>query len=189
MIRRFVPLVCVRRCFNGDMNMITKRMIGVGLVALFIMSMVTGCLAQPMETVPESLIGTWQGESSVRLPIVFEPEPDGDPTNDVVLPVALEITIHNDGTVTGMVGGAELKGCVLKQNRGELGRQLNVATDYIIMDGYLDGPIVAEDEVLAKDLSIPFNIVDKHMRGSLFWREEWKYPLPLMPRIELTKMG
>jgi len=118
---------------------------------------------------------------------LFVPEPDNDPSDDVKVPVTLELTIHENGTVRGMVGGAELKGCVLKQNRGELGRRLNVASDYVIMDGYLDGAIVAEDTVPKKNLSIPFDIVDGHIQGTLFWQKEGRYPLPLMLQIDLVK--
>lgn len=159
------------------------------VISLLLAGLISGCLAQPFESVPEELIGSWHGDSHVRLPITFNPTPDSDPTNDVVLPVAIDIAIHEDGTVTGVVGGAELRGCVLKQNRGVLGRQLNIATDYVIMDGTLEGPIVEEDNVPEKGLSIPFNIVDTNIQGSLFWTKEWKYPLPLMPRIELEKQG
>jgi len=159
----------------------------VDLTLLAVVTLVAGCLAQPLDAVPESRLGAWHGDATVRLPIVFVPEPDDDPSDDVVLPVALDLTIHDDGTVTGTVGDAELVDCVLKQNRGELGRRLNMATDYIIMDGYLAGPIVPEDEVAEKAFTLPFTIVDGHMRGSLFWVKAWKYPLPLMPRIDLAK--
>ncbi|MEZ4726945.1 MAG: hypothetical protein R3E79_07410 [Caldilineaceae bacterium] len=40
---------------------------------------------------------------------------------------------------------------------------------------------------ILRRITIPFNIVDGQMRGSLFWVKEGKYPLPLMPRIVLTK--
>lgn len=157
------------------------------LALLAIVTIMAGCLAQPMDSIPAPLLGTWHGTAEVRLPIVFAPAPDDDPTDDVLLPVDIEITIHDDGTVTGAVGAAELVDCVLKQNRGELGRRLNMATDYIVMDGYLDGPIVPEDEVQKKDFTIPINLVDGHMKGSLFWVAEWKYPRPLMSRIDLVK--
>ncbi len=164
-----------------------KRHTPLILAFLIVATLLAGCLARPMETIPAPLIGTWHGESTVRLPIVFVPESDDDPSDDVRVPVAIELTIHDDGTVTGTVGDAELVECVLKQNRGELGRRLNMATDYIIMDGYLAGAVVPEDETPEKDLTIPFNIVDDHLHGSLFWEKEWQYPLPLMPQIELVK--
>lgn len=170
-----------------DMSTMNRRASSVILTMILLGALLTSCLAHPMASIPNTLVGTWHGESDIRLPIVFVPEPDDDPTNDIIVPVGVEIAIHDDGTVTGMVGGAELRDCVLKQNRGELGRSLNIATDFIIMDGYLDGPIVPEDTVLQKDLTIPFNIVDEQLKGTLFWTMEWKYPLPLMPRIALVK--
>ncbi len=165
----------------------TKRLLPVALALLVVATLITGCMARSMDTIPNLLLGTWHGDTTVRLPIVFEPEPDDDPTDDVRLPVVIDLAIHDDGTVTGTVGDAELMDCVLKQNRGALGRRLNMATDYIVMDGYLSGPIVPEDEVQEKQLTIPFNIVDGHLRGSLFWVKEWKYPLPLLPRVDLVK--
>ena len=169
------------------MKVKTIRIIFLILTMCVVLAISGGCLAQPMDEIPETLLGTWHGESSVRLPIVFVPEPDNDPSDDLFVSVTINITIHEDGVVTGMIGGAELKNCVLKQNRGELGRQLNVATDYVIIDGYMDGPIVTADEVLAKDLSIPFNVVDGRIEGSLFWRKAGRYPLPLIPHIELVR--
>lgn len=170
------------------MNANTKQ---VGLVVLLLLAValgVGGCLARPLDTVPAALLGAWHGEATVRLPIVFEPEPDSDPTDDVLLPLAIDITIDEDGTVTGTVGDAELVDCVLKQNRSELGRQLNIATDYIVMDGYLAGAIVIEDETPEKNITIPVNLVDGQLRGSLFWVKAWKYPLPLLSRLELNKV-
>ena len=98
----------------------------------------------------------------------------------------LAITIREDARVTGTVGGAELVDCVLKRNRGELGRQLNVASDYIIMDGYLDGPIIPGDEELRKDFTIPFDVVDGRMQGSIMWVQGLKYPSPLL-HVDLDK--
>ena len=164
-----------------------KRLLPVALSILVIVTLIVGCLAQPLDTIPAPLLGTWHGDSTVRMPIVFVPEPDDDPTDDVRLPIAIDITIHADGTVTGTVGDAELVDCLLKQNRGELGRRLNIATDFIIMDGYLAGAIVPGDEVQDRQLTIPFNVVDDQLRGTLFWVKEWKYPFPLLPQIELVK--
>jgi len=47
-----------------------------------------------------------------------------------------------DAAAHGTVGEATLQESVLKRNRGELGRSLNMASDYIIIDGHLAGPIV-----------------------------------------------
>jgi len=159
----------------------------LALALLTVVTLLTGCLARPMNTIPTPLLGTWHGDTTVRLPIVFVPEPNDDPSDNVRLPIAIDLTIHDDGTVTGTVGDAQLVNCVLKQNRGELGRRLNLATDYIIMDGYLSGAMVPEDEEPEKALTIPFNIVDGHLRGTLFWVQTGKYPLPLLPQLDLVK--
>lgn len=135
------------------MNRISSYLIRLTL--LLVVTLVTGCLAQPMASIPAPLLGAWHGEATVRLPIVFVPEPDDDPSDDVVAPVAIDLTIRDEGTVTGTVGDAQLVDCMLKQNRGELGRRLNLATDYIVMDGYLRGAIVPEDETPVKDLRFP----------------------------------
>lgn len=142
--------------------------------------LLAACLATPIDTVDPALLGTWQGESTVRPPIRFEPAPDEERQPEVAVPLA--ITIHEDARVTGTIGGAELRDCVLKLNRSELGRRLNMASDYIVMDGYLDGPILPgdEDEAARKAFTIPFDVIDGHMRGSVMWLQEWKYPSPLM---------
>lgn len=141
--------------------------------------LVTGCGATPIDTVPASLLGTWQAEATVRAPISFAPPPKDMP-RQVDETIELNIIIHEDASVSGTVGGAELKECVLKNNRSELGRQLNIASDYIVIDGYLDGPIIPGDTELHKDFTIPFDVVDGHMQGSVMWLQDWKYPSPLM---------
>jgi hypothetical protein len=149
----------------------------------FALCVLSACLATPIDTVDPALLGTWQGESSVRPPIRFEPAPEEEREPEIAVPLAL--TIHDDATVTGTVGDAQLVDCVLKRNRTDLGRQLNMASDYIVMDGYLNGPIIPGDEETRKEFTIPFNVVDGHMQGSVMWLKELKYPLPLL-RVDLV---
>ena len=146
---------------------------------------IAGCGATPMDNVDASLLGTWQGKANVRPPISFVPPSDDTPRQPEVT-VPLKVTIHADARVTGSVGDAELVDCVLKYNRGELGRQLNLASDFIIMDGHLQGSIIPGDEELHKDFTIPFNVVDGHIQGSIMWLQKGKYPSPLM-RVDLTR--
>jgi hypothetical protein len=146
-----------------------------------------GCGARPVEETPASLVGTWQGECEISLPVVFNPAQLPEDVVRTRQAVALTITIHEDATVAGSVGEAELAESVLKRNRGELGQRLNVASDYIVIDGYLSGPIVAgEDEAERKSFTIPFDLVDDQLRGGLMWRQGWKYPLPLC-EVELDR--
>jgi len=147
--------------------------------------LVAGCGATPMEHVDASLLGTWHGAATVRPPISFVPPSDDTPRQPEVA-VSITVTIHDDARVTGAVGDAELVNCVLKYNRDELGRQLNIASDYIVIDGYLQGSIIPGDEELYKDFTIPFNVVDGHIQGSIMWLQKGKYPSPLM-RVDLVK--
>lgn len=156
----------------------------VATALIFAMLILSGCLATPIDDVDAALLGTWEGEASVRPPIRFEPVPAEEREPEVAVP--LSITIHEDATVTGSVGGAQLADCVLKRNRSELGRQLNVASDYIVMDGYLDGPVIAGDEEPQKSFTLPFDVVDGRMQGSIMWLQELKYPSPLL-RVDLTR--
>lgn len=172
---------------RSSKGLFLRRALFVGMTLLVVILILSSCLARPMKTIPDPLLGVWHGDATVRLPIVFVPEPDDDPSDDVLLPIAIDITIHKDGTVTGTVGGAQLVDCVLKQNRGEVGRRLNLATDYIVMDGYLAGAIVPEDETPEKNITIPFNLADGHLRGSLFWVQAGKYPRPLLSRLDLAQ--
>lgn len=150
--------------------------------------LLAGCGATSIESVEPSLTGTWYGECDVDLPIVFNPSDVPEDIERIKMPVALAITIHEDAVVDGKVGEATIGESMLKRNRGELGRQLNVATDYVIIDGHLSGPIVSgNDEVDLKEFSIPFNLVDDQIRGSLFWRQQRKYPFPLCSRLTLER--
>ena len=150
------------------------------LVIVVLGILLASCGATPIKEVDPSVTGTWHGECEIGLPVVFNPAqlPDGvDRTRRVV---ALNITIHENAAVEGTVGEATIEGSVLKRNRGELGRSLNMASDYIIIDGYLSRPIVSgEDESDLKSFTIPFDLVDNQIQGGLMWRQAGKYPLPL----------
>lgn len=142
--------------------------------------LLAGCGATPIETVDPSLVGVWHGECVIDLPVVFDPTQLPEDVERTKTTIPLDITIHTDASVTGTIGEAKLDECVLKHNRSELGRRLNMASDYIIMDGYLSGPIVlGEDENDLKTFTIPFDLVDEHIEGGLMWLQEWKYPFPL----------
>ena len=165
----------------NNLSKIGRFLLLVAVLLLF----AAGCGATDLESVDASLLGEWSGAGMVQPPITFTPS-DDDSTRLPKQEVELHLIIRDDASVTGSVGGAELRDCVLKRNRSELGRQLNVATDYIIVDGYLDGAIIEGDEEPHKDFTIPFNIVTDdggggRMRGTVMWLKENRYPLPLTP--------
>lgn len=151
-------------------------------------TLLVGCGATPIEVVDPSLVGAWHGECEIDLPVVFDPSqlPEGVERTRTAVP--LDITIHEDATVAGSFGEAILEECVLKYNRGELGRSLNIASDYVITDGYLSGPIVpGEDETDVKSFTIPFDLVDSHIQGGLMWVQEGTYPFPLCVGVDLER--
>lgn len=81
--------------------------------------------------------------------------------------VEVQIEFLNDNNVVGKIGNAELKNCKLKENRGWLGRKLNLKTDLIIR-GELVGGLFQNDSIKSKKISIPFNLKNNKPKGTLF---------------------
>jgi hypothetical protein len=157
------------------------------LVAISVCLLFTGCSDTPIAAVDESLMGSWYGHCEIGLPVVFDPTQLPANVERTQTTVDFELTIHEDATVQGRLGEATLQDCVLKQNRTDLGRALNLETDYIVIDGYLSGLIVSsQDEDEHKDFTIPFNLEDGRVQGSLMWLQAWKYPFPLC-RVDLER--
>ena len=115
-------------------------------------------------TIPESLVGTWKGKDKVTVrtkvngEFVFIAAPDSLP---------LIINIQSDGTITGNLGGAVFNNCKVSKNRGELGKKLNLATDFVIK-GELSGKIFENDPEANKKISMPFDNKNGNLKGSLF---------------------
>ena len=168
------------------MKQVENRLSLLAVVVLGVL--LVGCGATPIEVVDPSLSGTWHGECEISLPVVFDPSELPDSVERTRTTVALNITIHEDATVEGTVGEATLEESVLKRNRGELGRSLNTASDYIIIDGHLSGPIVSgEDENDVKSFTIPFDLVDGRIQGGLMWLQKGKYPLHLCRQLDMER--
>lgn len=114
--------------------------------------------------VPSALIGKWESKQTVKVRIkesgkyVFINAPDS---------IQLQFSIDENGNVTGHLGAAVFENCKVSKNRGNLGRTLNLATDYVIK-GNLNGAIFANDPHLTKEISAPFDVKDNKMTGSLF---------------------
>ena len=150
--------------------------------------MAAGCLATPIEVVDAALVGDWQGECRIGLPVLFDPGEIPEGVERTYTTVSLDLTIHEDATVEGALGEAAIDGSVLKRNRSELGRALNMASDYIVTDGVLSGAIVpGEDEGDPKQFTIPFDLVDGQLEGGVMWVEPSKYPFPLCTQVALAR--
>ncbi len=132
---------------------------------------------------PEELVGTWSARAEVFAPFKKDEYPSRNP--DDWIPISL--TIQADGLVDGSIGNARFSGCWIENNRGWLGKKLNLKTDYIIRGGALEGGIVAADLERSRKFTIPCNIVDGKLKGSFMVLKSWHSPLPMFPRLVLEK--
>ena len=93
--------------------------------------------------------------------------------------VAVGLQISADGTVTGRVGGAELRAVVRAQHRGWLWRMLHDQTNFII-EGTLVGPVAPGSESGRHPINAPFGFDGTRINGSLFVIYPIKYPYPFL---------
>lgn len=114
--------------------------------------------------VPAALIGQWESKQKVTVrtkvkgDYVFINAPDS---------LLLQFAIDEHGNVTGHLGNAVLEDCKVLKNRGDLGKTLHLATDYVIK-GELKGAIFPDDPYATKQISAPFDVINNKMNGSLF---------------------
>ena len=80
-----------------------------------------------------------------------------------------------------------MKNCTARHNRGWFGKLLNIKTDYIIKGGYLEGALTSKDSTNIKKFTMPFNIVNGEIKGTVMQIFKWKYPRPLV-RVRISKI-
>jgi hypothetical protein len=97
----------------------------------------------------------------------------------------VSLIIDKDGNVAGMAGEATFEDCILTQNRGWIGRQLGIKTDFLI-NGKLIGRTFEKDTLINKDISIPFNIENGELKGSLFMKTKGD-SFPIVSVLKLKK--
>lgn len=134
--------------------------------------------------VPDSqLVGTWQGHSRFT-GISYE-----ESTTNKVTPTTVEMTLQitSDGKVTGKFGGAKLTDCQVMANRGWVGRHLNLWSDFIIR-GRLEGAIAPGSEGGIHEISIPFNLENYGLHGTVFRQQPWRYPYPFL-NLKLERLS
>lgn len=125
------------------------------LIAVTVFSAVlTNNLAASTEKIPPGLTGDWSGTAKIIVTWCKQKN----------LPVSLRVKA--DGSVTGKIGDATLKNGRLKQNRGWVGRQLKLKTDYIVT-GELTGEIVAAEKIKRSSVSMPLNFKGGNYVGGL----------------------
>lgn len=130
----------------------------------------------------ETIIGLWSGNGKSHIDL---PSDNSEEYINTYTEVEIMIIIHEDGTVTGSVGDATLTECHITLNRTDFERSIHFKTDYIIK-GQLQDAIVVGDAISYRDITIPFNIEDDTLKGSLFLIKGWEYPYPIVARLRLT---
>lgn len=132
-------------------------------------------------TIPPSLPGTYTGQGHVILRYLNNEQFIYRDEN-----VLVSLVIEKDGQVTGMVGEATFGNCKILKNRGWVGRQLGIKTDFLIK-GSLQGSTFAKDTFYIKEISIPFNLDRNELIGGVFMNFKGE-SLPLINFLKLQKM-
>jgi len=118
-------------------------------------AVLSGCASmqgKPAALPDPALAGEWSG----RVRVVV------DWCTRAHLPI--DLTIHPDATVDGMVGDAVIAGGYVRVNRGPLARSLGWKRDYIIVAD-LQGPIVKSEGIERASISIPFDLRGDSLAG------------------------
>jgi hypothetical protein len=107
------------------------------------MTVVFSGVSAAQAALPE-MCGRWKGSADIFV----------NWTKARTLPVEIAIAVPD--RVTGKVGDATIVNGRFRANRGWLGRALHIKTDWII-DGRLEGPIIAAENVVRDEVMMPLN--------------------------------
>lgn len=131
----------------------------------------------------QPLVGKWSGKSEIFSDFKKGQSPSTFP-EDLI---NIDITINDDGSVTGFIGDAEMENCKIQLNRNRFEKLLGIKTDYIVSGGFIKNGISDNDNKTMRDISILFDLIDGEIKGSIFEVEKWKYPDPLFPELTLKQ--
>ena len=159
----------------------TTPFVSTLMTALAVLS-TTWNLEAKESVVTAAMVGHWEGNAHIIVCWCHQKE----------LPV--KVDIHADGTVSGTVGDATLALGRFQQNRGWLGRHLNLATDYIIK-GSLSGAIVRAEGITRSTAMMPLNFSGGTFKGGintsgrmLASKDKWKEEMVFSARsLTLTR--
>jgi hypothetical protein len=125
---------------------------------VLMLPVLSSCASQSVLTPAQ--VGYWEGNARIIMTWCHQ-------TNLLV-----KLDIKPDGSVTGSVGDARLTEGRFLNNRGWLGRKLNIETDYIIK-GHLDGPIVAAEAITRARVLMPLNFDGGLIKGGVATSGTW----------------
>lgn len=145
----------------------------VSRILLFslIISLLTGFYACNSDwKTPKEITGNWKGKMKVSVRYNINLHYSFVHSTDSV---PLLLNILPDGKVSGTFGGAMLVNCIVKKNRGWLGKKLDLGTDYVIK-GQLAGSIFSTDTLSVKTFSLPFNLTGHCLDGDIFQKDGYE---------------
>jgi hypothetical protein len=131
-------------------------------------------------TLPADLSGTYSGKA--RVIVRYDRGGHYIYMDDYV---QISLIINSSGNVIGLAGGAAFEGCNVVRNRGWVERQLGIKTDFLIK-GLLKGNTFDKDTVVNKNISIPFNIKNGELQGSLIQLTNGE-SYPIISKLKLQK--
>jgi hypothetical protein len=129
-----------------------KRILGLWIASALTLAFTSSRAAESVVT--PAMVGHWEGNARIVVSWCHQ-------TN---LPVKMDI--HADGSVTGTVGDAKLTEGRFQKNRGWLGRELNLWSDYIVTGG-LGGAIVAAEGITRSNVKMPLNFSGDTFTGGV----------------------
>ena len=106
------------------------------------------------QPVTDEMAGRWSGHGDIVVNWTSQRQ------------ILVQLTISPDGGVEGTIGDATLIGGRFAQNRGWLGRALDIKTDYIIT-GRLQNCVIAGEGVCRDSVKIPLDWSKGHFTGGL----------------------
>ena len=86
--------------------------------------------------------------------------------------VNLTLEIDEDMNVSGQIGNATIEDGKLNSNRN----WLNIKSDYIIEFGYIIGKIDNNDVEDDRKFTLPFDLIDSKIDGSIYIIYDWQNP-------------
>ena len=154
------------------------KSIALHFLSIFIILIFTGCNSEMTIDDIHLLSGSWQGSAND-----FSKVKKVDSLRSLI-----SLSITDNGRAQAKVGSAIISNATVVRNRGSIARFLKLKTDYLI-EGILNGHVNFYDTLNYVDqkITIPFNVINDTLRGTLFVNKPWEYPLPIIPKLELVK--
>lgn len=136
--------------------------IAAAIILPFIISFIQSALPW---TMPRSIAGDWTSKQNLTVrcdydgKYRFKKSPDS---------VSVNLTIKENGILTGYIGTAVFEDCSVDRNKGWIKRFINFSTDYTI-NGNINGSIFPDDTNSIKRIRFPlYKITDSTIDATIF---------------------